>query len=119
MIVGIGVDIVKVSKMEEAVLKGGESFLKRVFNDCEISHLAKGAIYFQRLAARFAAKEAVIKSLGKTASLSWRDIVVINLESGMPVCRLSLPKYRDLEILISLSHIEDYAVATAVAQKKA
>jgi len=116
MIVGIGIDIVSPKKMEEAVSRWGEAFLERVFNPEEIAPLQKGKIYYQRLAARFAAKEAVIKSLSKKYSLALRDIVITNLPNGAPRCRFK--KDIDAGILISLSHIEHYAVATAVAQNR-
>ena len=119
MVVGVGVDIVKVKKMEKAVKEWGKTFLNKVFNDSELAPLnKKSAIYYQRLAARFAAKEAVVKSLGKEISLALKDIVITNLESGMPVCKLKALPAENLDIFISLSHIEDYAVATAIAQKK-
>ncbi len=116
MVVGIGVDIVSPKKMQEAVTRWGESFLERVFNPEEINPLQKGKIYYQRLAARFAAKEAVIKSLSKCYNLALRDIVITNLPNGAPKCKFK--KEIKADILISLSHIENYAVATAIAQEK-
>ena len=61
MVVGIGIDIIKTAKMKDAIDKWGSNFLERVFNEEETKNILKGKIYHQRLAARFAAKEAVIK----------------------------------------------------------
>ena len=114
MVKGIGVDIVSPKKIEKAVSRWGDSFIERVFNSEEVNPVAKGKIYFQRIAARFAAKEAVIKALSKNFNLSFKDIVITNLPNGAPVC--SFKKDIDTEVLISISHIEEYAVAMAVAK---
>ena len=115
MVVGIGIDIVSPKKVEQAIAKWGDGFIERVFNPEEVNPIQKGKVYYQRLAARFAAKEAVVKSLSKNYSLALRDIVITNLPNGAPVC--SFKKKVDLDIFISISHIEEYAVATAIAQK--
>ena len=116
MVVGVGIDIVSPTKFETAAKKWGQSFLDRIFSASEISHLVPGKIYYQRLAARFAAKEAVIKALGKTQTLALRDIEITNLPTGAPICRFNKPI--NIEVMISISHINEFAVATAVAQKK-
>ncbi len=119
MIKGLGVDIVSPQKIKKVIDKWGKSFLDRVFNHDELKNIAVNKIYYQRIAARFAAKEAVIKALGKSYPLSFRDISISNLPSGAPVCSLSQSKgLFGIEILISITHIEDYAVATAIAQER-
>lgn len=116
MVIGIGIDIVKIEKMKKAVDKWRGAFLARIFNRQELKNIQKGKIYYQRLAARFAAKEAVIKATSKKYSLGFRDILILNKKNGAPYCELK--KELGIEVLLSISHIEDYAVATAVAQKK-
>ncbi len=118
MILGLGVDIISPVKIKRAVEQWGDDFLNRVFSEDEVKKIAKNRLYYQRIAARFAAKEAVIKSLGKKIPLAFKDIVITNLPSGAPVCRIDKDGVKDIEVLISITHIEDYAVATAVAQKK-
>ncbi len=116
MILGVGIDIVKIEKMKRAVIKWGNAFIERVFDFRELENISQGKIYYQRLAARFAAKEAVIKALAKSHPLSFKDILILNKHNGAPFCEL---KGRDdLNIFISLTHIEDYAVACAVAEKR-
>ena len=115
MVVGIGIDIVSPRKVEQAIKKWGTSFLERVFNPEEVKPIQKGKVYYQRLAARFAAKEAVVKSLSKNYSLALKDILITNLPNGAPVC--SFKKKVGLDVFISISHIEEYAIATAIAVK--
>jgi|TARA_B100002003_G_C13585409_1_gene303273 holo-[acyl-carrier protein] synthase len=117
MVVGVGIDIIKIEKMKSSIDKWGDDFLKRVFNKEELKPIVKGKMYNQRLAARFAAKEAVIKAISKEYPLALTDILILNRKNGAPYC--SLKKEINLDIFLSITHIEDYAVACAVAQKKA
>lgn len=117
MIVGIGIDIVKIEKMEKAIARWGDSFIDKIFNPQELESIMPGKVYLQRLAARFAAKEAVIKAISQHYPLSLKDILIFSKENGAPYC--TIRKKVDVEVLISMTHIEDYAVATAIAQKKA
>ncbi|UCD14822.1 MAG: holo-ACP synthase [Candidatus Omnitrophota bacterium] len=116
MVLGVGIDMIKIKKMKNAINKWGDDFLNRVFNKEEIEHILKGKMYYQRLAARFAAKEAVIKAISKQYPLALKDIVVLNKENGAPFCRFKTDL--DVKIFLSITHIEEYAVACAVAQKK-
>lgn len=116
MILGIGIDMVKTDKIENAVKRWGDSFLQRVFNPEEVEKINPGKIYYQRLAARFAAKEAVIKAISKSIPLSFRDIIILNKNNGAPYCNLK--KNKNLDVILSITHIKDYAVACAVAQKR-
>ena len=116
MILGVGIDMVKIDKLKEAISKWGQGFIDRVFNENEVAHINEGKIYYQRLAARFAAKEAVIKAISKEYPLALKDIVILNKKNGAPYCEFK--KDININILLSISHIEDYAVACAIAQKK-
>lgn len=114
MIIGVGIDMVKVGKMQSAIEKWGKDFLKRVFDGRELKNISDGKMYYQRLAARFAAKEAVIKAISKEYPLALNDIIILNRKNGAPYCEFK--RKLNVEILLSISHIEDYAVACAVAQ---
>jgi holo-[acyl-carrier protein] synthase len=116
MILGIGIDIIKIEKMKKVIERWGKEFLERVFEEEEIENIYKGKIYYQRLAARFAAKEAIIKALSKNISLTLKDILILNRKNGAPYCKFK--KNLEVEVFLSLTHIEDYAVACAVVQKK-
>ena len=115
MIVGVGIDMIKIEKLKSAINKWGDSFRAKVFNTEELENIVEGKMYYQRLAARFAAKEAVIKAISKEYPLALKDMFILNRKNGAPYCRLK--KDIGLEIFISITHIEDYAVASAVAQK--
>ena len=105
----VGVDIVSVSKVEQVVGRWGERFLRRVFSDEELrlSEALSGKRRYQFLAGRFAAKEALIKTLD--SPLPYREIVVSRMESGRPVVDSPLGHYD-----VSISHTDEYAVAMCV-----
>ncbi|MCM8823236.1 MAG: holo-ACP synthase [Candidatus Omnitrophica bacterium] len=107
--------MVKVNKMQDAIEKGGKDFIDKIFNPEELEKIYPSKIYYQRLSARFAAKEAVIKALSKEVELTLKDICILNKCNGAPFCKLK--KDTDLNIFLSITHIEDYAVACAVAEK--
>ncbi|MFH1363299.1 MAG: holo-ACP synthase [Candidatus Omnitrophota bacterium] len=115
MIVGVGIDMIKIEKLKSAINKWGDSFRAKVFNAEELENIVEGKMYYQRLAARFAAKEAVIKAISKEYPLALTDIIILNKENGAPYCKFK--KDIGVDIFLSITHIEDYAVACAVAQK--
>jgi holo-[acyl-carrier protein] synthase len=111
----IGVDIVEIARLERAVARWGEDFLRRVYTDSELKLYRKK---LPSLAARFAAKEAVIKALGRPGKeASLKDIEVLSGPGGQPVVNLygqtqQQAKLMGLgELAVSLSHSKEYAVA--------
>ncbi len=86
MILGSGVDLCEVPRIETAIARYGNRFLERIFTAREIAYADRKANRFERYAARFAAKEAGMKALGTgwTGGIAWRDFEVINLPSGRP-----------------------------------
>jgi len=125
MIVGTGVDIVEVSRIKNAAIKWKENFLKRIFTERELKYSNERTTLYQHLAARFAAKEAVLKALGNgwTNRVEWRDIEVWNDSSGKPNVRLSGEvekvgrKLGVKDIIISMSHTRTYAIANVILVK--
>jgi len=91
MIIGIGIDLVEVSRIESVLSKWGSRFENRVFTDSEIAYCNGKQDRFQKLASRFAAKEALLKALGTgwRGGTEWREIEVSNDESGKPLIILS------------------------------
>lgn len=121
-VIGIGLDLVEVARVERAEARWGKAFLKRVFTPREIADCGDGAVRAQRLAARFCAKEAVFKALGRgRPALGWREVEVVKGESGQPRVALSgraLARARELgvsEVLVSLTHVTVLAMAEVVA----
>jgi holo-[acyl-carrier protein] synthase len=117
MIIGTGVDITEVRRIRQAVEKWGEDFLKRVFTEAEIKNAKIKTSFYQHLAGRFAAKEAIFKAVGDN-QLSWQDIQIYNDPEGKPVCIFLNGKGKNINVHISISHVKTYAVANAVVTKK-
>ncbi len=114
----VGVDIVEIKRIESAVNRGKERFLKRVYTETELSTCRDR---LSSLASRFAAKEAVMKVLGTGGTgIAWREIEILTGNDGRPSVRLhgrALDKATKLnlrEVSISLSDSKEYAVAVAI-----
>lgn len=126
MIFGTGVDIVEIDRVRDAINKWGKCFLLKVFTDREINYSNSRRISHQHFAARFAAKEAVIKAFGQPRKhpIGWTDIEVLNDEEGKPVVRfhnkaLALKNRKKIDnVIVSLSHSKNYAVANAILLRK-
>lgn len=123
MIHGIGTDIIETSRIKNSIENYGERFLNKVFTEIERDYCElfneKNYLHY---AARFAAKEAFSKAIGTGFSQGFKlnEFSIKNDKSGEPKAILHgnlLEKYRDFKILVSLSHIEDYAVAYLIMEK--
>jgi holo-[acyl-carrier protein] synthase len=122
-IVGLGTDIIEVVRIGQMIERHGEVFLNRVFTEDEIRYCQRRREYTQHYAGRWAAKEAVMKTLGTGFSkgVGWRDIEVCSSRSGAPsiVLRGGAREVADqagiCDILITISHCRTYATATAIA----
>ncbi|GHV13991.1 holo-[acyl-carrier-protein] synthase [Spirochaetia bacterium] len=123
MIVGIGVDVVHVHRLERWPAIPG--LLERYFHADEIAAvLAKGGGAILSLAAHFAAKEAFGKALGTgLAGIALKDIMVMNQHNGQPTVRLfntaldALCRSGANRVHISLTHERDNAIAMVVLEK--
>jgi holo-[acyl-carrier protein] synthase len=117
----IGIDIIEILRIEKAISRWGEGFLQRVYTDPELRLYRKKP---SSLAARFAAKEAVIKALGKSTSVSLKDIEILSEPGGKPLVNLygkTQNEARDLGLYgfaISLSHSKEYAIALVSGESK-
>lgn len=119
MIIGTGIDITEVSRLRRAVEKWGDEFLNRVFTKDELLNAKKRASMFhQHLAGRFAAKEAIFKAFGDQ-ELSWKDVQILNDKDGKPYCKILNGRQKQVDVHISISHVKNYATASAIVTKKA
>lgn len=118
----VGVDIIEIDRIADVLARHGDRFLHRVYTDDEIVH-CRGRT--GELAARFAAKEAVMKALGTgVRGVSWKDIEVLPNRRGKPLVflygrgaeRAKRIQLRGLEI--SLTHSREYAVASVVGERE-
>ncbi|MBM2809622.1 MAG: acpS [Chloroflexi bacterium] len=113
----LGVDIVEIARVRRAVERHGAGFRRRVFTTTEWEQCGQS---FASLAGRFAAKEAVMKSLG-TGGMRFAEIEIVRMHSGQPRVRLygkTAERAQNLgvrSISISISHSRDSAVAVAFA----
>jgi len=117
MILGTGVDITEVRRIKKAVEKWGDAFLSRIFTGDELMNAKTRGSLYQHLAGRFAAKEAVFKALGD-AELNWKDVEILNDKEGKPSCKLLNLKGVGMNVIVSISHVKNYAVANAIVTKK-
>ncbi len=123
MILGIGIDIIEVSRVAASHEKFGERFLNRILHPAEIAYCLSHKNPAPFLAARFAGKEAISKAFGTGigAALGWHDMEICRKESGEPFVVLhgkgkELLEKRKARALISLSHTEIHATAVAVLE---
>jgi len=126
MIYGIGIDLVMVKRIEEALRRWGERFQKKVFTAYEIDYCLQKRNPSPNFAARFAAKEAFVKALGlgMRRGVHWKDVEVQRGPLGKPLLKLS---GRALEIcqrdkieglFLSLTHDHEYSSAMVVLERK-
>ena len=121
-IVGIGIDMIEIARIARALKRPG--FAARIYSDAERQYLAKKPA--ESWAARFAAKEAVMKALGCgwQKGIAFRHISITNDSLGKPQVALTAEARRwasahgITELFISLSHTRDFAVAQAVAVRE-
>lgn len=124
MILGVGIDIIEVARIQASYEKFGERFLKRILHDNEIAYCLSHKMPGPFLAVRFAAKEAISKAFGTGigAHLSWQDMEVARRPSGEPYVilhdngRKLLAERGGRVVLISLSHTQEHATAVAILE---
>jgi holo-[acyl-carrier protein] synthase len=117
-VTSVGVDIVEIERVESAISRGRERFLRRIYTETELRTCQDRP---SSLASRFAAKEAVMKVLGAGGiSIAWREIEILTGDDGRPSVRLygqALSKAAELnlkEVSVSLSDSKQYAIAVAI-----
>jgi len=112
MILGIGTDIIEVSRIKKSLERFGDDFLKHILTAEEIAYAKKFKYPYQHYAGRFAAKEAIFKAVGDP-KLSWHDVSIMNDKEGKPVCKHRKSSFKK-NILISISHSKNYATAVCI-----
>ncbi len=123
-IIGHGVDIVEVARIEQSLQKHEESFLKKCFTQQEVVDSGDSIRRVEHLAARFAAKEAALKAIGTgwSQGIGWTDVEVVRLDSGKPELRVSGRAQEIAESMgidrwfVSLSHTKSDAIASVIAE---
>lgn len=125
MTLGVGIDIIEVSRIQKELSKENEGFKDRVFTKGEITYCESQASKAQNYAARFAAKEAFFKALGTgwSKGFAWTDVEIMRDDLGKPYI-ITHGKTKDFlreknisTIHVSLSHIKDTATAIVSLEK--
>lgn len=119
----VGTDICSVARVRQAYERFGDRFINRVLTESEARYVMSARHHMlERLAGRFAAKEATVKALGVGwRGVGWKEVEVIRLESGEPTIRLSgraldIAARRNLTgFALSISHEREFAIAVVVA----
>ena len=120
-VIAVGTDICDVQRIKKIEEKHGQRFLQKVFTGKEISYCLKKVTKHTSLAARFAAKEALLKALGTglRSGLQWKEIEIENDVLGKPFFRFYGETKKILEgrsVFLSLSHTDENAVAFVIIE---
>ncbi|MFA5784172.1 MAG: holo-ACP synthase [Phycisphaerae bacterium] len=118
-----GIDLVDFPRIEQMVERHGQRFMDRVFTEAEQNYAYANKNKMEKLAGRFAAKEAILKLLGTgwRGKIAWTDIEIINNEMGQPLVNISgqvkeiADKMGISEISVSITHTANFAIASAAA----
>ncbi|AEB41766.1 holo-ACP synthase [Chlamydia pecorum] len=118
-IIHIGTDIIEIQRIRKAIEKHGKHILNRLFTIKEQEYCLKKAHPFASFAARFAGKEAVAKALGTGIGkiVKWKDIEILKTSSQPEVFLAPhIPASTGInKVILSISHSQNYATATAIA----
>jgi len=122
-IVAHGIDLVDCPRIEDMVKRHGQRFIDRIFTAAEQAYAESNKRPIEKLAGRFAAKEAILKLLGTgwRGKIAWTDIEITNNSAGQPEVALTgeVKKIADglgvKHVSVSITHTANFAIASAVA----
>ncbi len=122
MIVGIGIDLVKNQRIEKAIERWEDRFLRRIFTAQERDYANAFASPCLHFSGRFAVKEALLKALGTglSSGIRWVEIEVLNNSRGRPEINATgrvqaILKEQNIDAVhVSISHEEEYSVAQVI-----
>jgi holo-[acyl-carrier protein] synthase len=122
MILGIGNDILEIERVREAIDSQGDRFIQKLFTKREQAYCKKHSDPMPHYAARFSAKEAIVKALGTGFGemAAFHDIEIINNDLGKPEIFFSdalKNQFKNPEVLLSISHCKNYVATVAVRIK--
>lgn len=123
MIIGCGIDLVSIKRIENIVRRWGDNFICRIFTPLEQEYCEKKGNKYQSYAGKFAAKEALLKALGLgLRGVNWREIEVINDNLGQPIIKTSgrlkeITSNKKVDIyFLTISHTKEYALAEVILE---
>ena len=123
MIIGCGIDLVSIKRIENIVRRWGDNFICRIFTPLEQEYCEKKGNKYQSYAGKFAAKEALLKALGLgLRGVNWREIEVINDNFGQPIIKTS-GRLKEItsnkkvdKYFLTISHTKEYALAEVILE---
>lgn len=124
LIVGCGIDLVKIERIEKIIKRWGDNFTSRIFTISEREYCEKKKDNkYQSYAGKFAAKEALLKALGLgLRGVNWKEIEITNNELGQPIIDTS-GKLKNIVLtkgvskyFITISHTKEYAIAEVILE---
>ena len=126
MVIGIGIDIVNIERIERMIVRYGDRFLDRIFTKSEKEYCSGKIMKYESFAARFSAKEAALKAIGTgwRYGIRFADIEVTHDPLGKPEINVygKAKEWVESELVskihVSLSHLSEMATAVVVIEKK-
>ncbi len=123
MIIGCGIDLVSIKRIENIVRRWGDNFICRIFTPLEQEYCEKKSNKYQSYAGKFAAKEALLKALGLgLRGVNWKEIEVINDNLGQPTIKTS-GRLKEItsnkkvdKYFLTISHTKEYALAEVILE---
>jgi holo-[acyl-carrier protein] synthase len=124
LVIGCGIDLVKIERIEKIIMRWGDNFVIKIFTPLEREYCEKKkGNKFQSYAGKFAAKEALLKTLGLgLGGANWKEIEINNNQLGQPIISTS-GKLKNIALakgvnkyFISISHTKEYAIAQVVLE---
>jgi holo-[acyl-carrier protein] synthase len=124
MIVGMGTDLIEVERIRQSVDRYGDKFLQRVYTERESAYAMSKRNFAERLAGRFAVKEAAMKAIGTgwRRGVTWKDFEVVNEPGGRPTLRLTGVAQKVAQTLgakrisVSITHTAQMAMAVVILE---
>jgi len=111
---GIGVDIIKVSKFKNKPYRSNKTFYKKIFSDSEIKYCLKYKNPALHFSGKFAIKEAIIKSINEKISL---NKIKTSYKNAKPIVKIENSLDKKYNFIISISHENDFAIAVVICEK--
>jgi holo-[acyl-carrier protein] synthase len=113
MIIGIGVDIVDIRRIERLIHKYQERFIKKVFSEQEIAFCQKRSRFVASFAKMFSLKEATVKAISDFSGIFWHNIEIMHDSFGKPIILLSGNALRNLQ-----KRCKNFSISASVSDEK-
>lgn len=120
-LIGVGIDVEDIDRFSKISIEKNKSFLEKIYTRAELKYCLSKKFPAPHLAVRFVAKEAVYKALQNILdqkTLNYNEIEIVKKKTGAPIAKIKYNKFKNFNILISLSHSKDIAMAIAMVLRE-